>query len=626
MHAEGTRLFDTTGFVPRWNCGVWSHGLGWVHIVSDLVTFAAYFLIPATIAYFAFQRRDIQFRSIYILFGLFILSCGTVHLVEAIIFWAPIYRFSAFVKSITAVISVASLVALFFVAPKALRLPGYKALYEEIRVNENRYRSLVRATNAVVWTADKNGELVTVQNSWNAYTGQSFDKSKGFGWLDRIHQDDQKRVQESWEQACATGDQYFVEGRIWSEEHHSYRHFEARAVPIKDTSSEIVEWVGAIRDTEDEKLLEIDKIDANELASVALESVTCGLVIANQNGIIKRVNSQLTDMLGYNADEIVGQTIEKLVPTKSRETHTKSRNLFFESPSKRAIGQNRDLVALASSGKEIPVEVGLNPLQYRGELHAVATIVDIAERKRTEAALRGYANQLKIANEDLDQFVHAASHDLKEPIRGISTYCGFILEDHAEQMNAELRDMVKKIETLAHRTHNMISGILNFRRLHEQLENSPACELREIIAIAKETLIAQLSHEQVLFKIQPHLPVVMGAKTELVSVFQNLISNGIKYNNNEEKVIEVGCKSSEDGKEALIWLRDNGMGIDKKHTGNLFKLFKRLPNARGKEEGTGVGLAFAKRIIERHGGTIWLESQVNEGTTFFFTLPLAAPA
>lgn len=240
---------------------------------------------------------------------------------------------------------------------------------------------------------------------------------------------------------------------------------------------------------------------------------------------------------------------------------------------------------------------------------------------------RRYAAELKEAqeamahvqaiNRELDEFTYIASHDLKEPLRGIHNYASFLKEDCADQMNNEAKDYVERIQRLAERMSLLIDRLLAYSRLGSKALVKTKVDVDDIV----DSLEGDVEHlwvEGCELRRNGHLGLVNGDAVRIGEVFQNLICNAFKYNDKPLKWAEVGRDDS--GPCPVFYVRDNGIGIPPQHHDNVFRIFKRLHEQNKYGGGTGAGLTIVKKIVERHGGHIWLESVPGVGTTFYFTL------
>lgn len=239
------------------------------------------------------------------------------------------------------------------------------------------------------------------------------------------------------------------------------------------------------------------------------------------------------------------------------------------------------------------------------------------ERQRAQEELARHAEELARSNADLEDFAYIASHDLKEPLRGISNYSAFILDDHGEALGEEGRGKVKTIQRLAQRLYGLLDSVLEYSRLGRSEFALDHVDLNVAVADAVDSLLPWLESMRATVNIATPLPILRCDAVRIGQVFTNLIANGVKYNESPEKRIEVGAL---EGPTPVIYVRDNGIGIRPQFAESIFRMFKRLHARDSYGGGTGAGLALVKKIIERHGGRIWFDSTPGEGSTFYFTL------
>ena len=249
-------------------------------------------------------------------------------------------------------------------------------------------------------------------------------------------------------------------------------------------------------------------------------------------------------------------------------------------------------------------------------------IVDIVLRQAEDLALINV--ELERSNSELDAFAYIASHDLKEPLRGIHNYATFLLEDYGEIIKDDGADKLNTLVRLTKRMESLIDSLLKFSRLgRQELQMSPIA-LDHLLENVTELFSINPQWKNCQIRVPKSLPTVLGDRILLEEIFTNLISNAFKYNDQSEKSVEIGWSesNSQHPNFVTLYVRDNGIGIREKHLDSVFRIFKRLhaPNKYG--GGTGAGLTIVKKIIERHGGTIQVQSIYGQGTTFLFTLPI----
>ncbi|MDI6781727.1 MAG: ATP-binding protein [bacterium] len=247
------------------------------------------------------------------------------------------------------------------------------------------------------------------------------------------------------------------------------------------------------------------------------------------------------------------------------------------------------------------------------------------EAKQKAALLEKTVEELTMVNQELDSFVYTASHDLKEPLRAIETFSNFILEDYWEKLDAEGKDYLKRISAGAHRLKDLIDALLAYSRITRGKVQCETIDLSRVIRDALKRLEHIIEERGMDIRVRKDIPVIYGDSTKLCEVFYNLISNAIKYNDKEKPIIEIDCpipQPKED--EVMVFVKDNGIGIDTESRDEVFKIFKRLHTRNEYGGGAGAGLAIVKKIMDDHGARIWIEDMAGEGTMFCLSFPKKA--
>lgn len=361
---------------------------------------------------------------------------------------------------------------------------------------------------------------------------------------------------------------------------------------------------------------------AERMFRFAVESSPSAIVETDGLGTVLLVNKETERLFGYSREELIGKSVDLLVPPRFREAHPRLRAEYAKQPESRAMGAGRDLYAIRKDGSEFPVEIGLNSVQTDEGLRILSVIVDITERKRGEQLLKERAAELQRSNDDLEQFAYIASHDLQEPLRMVASYTQLLADRYEGKLDDKADKYIGYAVDGAKRMQRLVNDLLSYSRIGTQGKPPAPTSSKEVLDSVLLGLKRAISEAGGRIVVQD-LPMVMVDDMQLGQVFQNLIGNAIKFRS--ERPLEVRLKAERVGYFWKFMVMDNGIGIDDRYSDRIFQMFQRL-NERGKFEGSGIGLAIVKRIVERHGGRVWFESEVDKGSTFFFTIPPAPGA
>jgi PAS domain S-box-containing protein len=471
------------------------------------------------------------------------------------------------------------------------------------------------------------------------------------------------------------------------------------------------------------------------------------LIMINRDGFIELVNASAETIFGFHRNELVGQSLDILLPERMRSVHQSHRATFFNNPEHRSMGAGRELFALHKNGSEFPVEIGLNPIQFNGQIHVVAAIVDITERKTLErtilktnerftmaanAAGIGFWNwnietntlnwddwmfklygseialkeqaytvwrdhlhpedklraeqelmdavanvkpfdtefriiktsgeicyikafahilrapdgspiemfglnmditarmlaeqnqqrlvsDLKEINEELNNFTYVASHDLKSPLRGIDQLAKWITEDIGDQLDPSTNEHLRLMRSRIKRMEILLDDLLTYSRIGRSKDPLVHVDTQNLVMEIFELVSL---NSPINLKCITFMPIIQTAKVPLELVFRNLISNSIKHNSNKTDLcIEIGATPLENGYE--FYVRDNGAGVLPEYHERIFGMFQKL-KSRDEVEGSGIGLAIVKKIIESYDGDVKIISDGITGCEFRFSWPLNA--
>ena len=359
-------------------------------------------------------------------------------------------------------------------------------------------------------------------------------------------------------------------------------------------------------------------LQESEMRYSSLLNLAPDAIFVHTAGRITFANPATARLLGYNSpDEIVGRHVLDFAPPELREQYAP-----------RATGADTGssgLVVVRRDGKRVDLDiVAMNIDQPEGPDAPLARLVigrDVTERRRSEAEREALIRALEAKNAELERFTYTASHDLRSPLVTIGSYLSHVEEAAGRGDLQGLRDDIERIRRAAVKMDRLLKDLLELSRIGHVLGPAERVSLEELAEEAKDIVSGRLAGRGVEVVILPGLPAVQGDRLRLLEVLQNLLDNAAKFmGDQKEPRIEIG--SRRDGEEVVTFVRDNGIGIDPQHRERVFGLFDKLDP---KGEGTGVGLALVKRIVELHGGRIWVESEGRLlGSTFCFTLPTEA--
>ncbi|WP_373494601.1 ATP-binding protein [Aquiflexum sp.] len=525
------KLFDTSDFPARWNCGQWSDFHGWLYIISDLMVWSAYFAIPVFILVYVYKRRDVRFHSIYFLFAAFILSCGATHLIDAAIFWIPMYRLSALSLFITGVVSWTTVIYLIKQAPKALSLKTAEELEVEVESRikaEEELKIKLRQLNEA--------QALARMGSWE------------------------------WEVA--------PNKLCWSDE-----LFNVYDLPVSSVGLSFEDFLGYVHPEDKE----------------------------------------------YVGDTIKQALIDKKFPD------------FYH----RIVTPKGNVKTLHAKGNII--------LDPEGEIvKMIGTGQDVTNQKQAEQALLYKSRELQEVNKELQKFAYVASHDLQEPLRKIKTFISLLEPRMASIYEDEkCSGYLQKMGAAASRMQNLMHDILSFSRISSATVEFENIDLNEVVNDVLVDMEISILSSQAKINVQ-RLPEITASESQWRQLFQNLISNAIKYAKpGSTPVIDISSEiiqgtaipsnspmksryKFKEWDENYYWarekfcsisVRDQGIGIEPEYYTKIFEVFQRLHSLK-EYEGTGIGLAICKKIVDYHHGIIYVNSP-NDDTVFTIVVPVS---
>jgi PAS domain S-box-containing protein len=343
-----------------------------------------------------------------------------------------------------------------------------------------------------------------------------------------------------------------------------------------------------------------------------------GLITIDGFGTIHSFNPAAVRIFGYTPEEVIGQNVKILIPEPYHAGHDGYLAHYLHTGERKVIGIGREVAARRKDGSVFPMELGVNEMELDGQRMFVGTIRDISERAAAEQEIRLHVNALQRSNQELDDFAYIASHDLKEPLRGLSHNARFLMEDFGDQIGEAGQRRLARMTYLCQRMERLVDDLLYFSRLGRQHLAIKPTDLNAVIHDIETMMETSLQEAHARILIPQPLPVITCDQPRVTELFRNLITNAVKYNDKPEKHITIG-HARQSGRD-IFFVRDNGIGIPPRYHQEVFRIFRRLNDEDDEVKGTGVGLTFVKKIVERHNGRIWIDSEPGQGSIFYFTL------
>jgi PAS domain S-box-containing protein len=427
-------------------------------------------------------------------------------------------------------------------------------------------------------------------------------------FLSCLHPDDRDRVQVEIHRCLDSREHYQQEYRVvWPD--GTVRWIEGRARLECDPAGRPLRMLGVVQDVTPRKQIE----EQQRRFSALFEAAQDAVLIADDNRRYVEANPAAGYLLGLHPSELIGRRVEEFVlDVRGRDVNSTWQQFRTNGVQ---MGECR---LRRADGTECHAEYSAATSFLPG-LH-LSILRDITDRKRAEEVLAEKASELTRSNADLQQFAYVTSHDLQEPLRGIISFSQLLARRYSGQLGEDADQFLEYIVSGAHRMKGLIDALLTYSRV-VNVGAVPFAPVRLDAAIHSASMNLQTAVEESRAQVtQDPLPTVLADQVQLVQLFQNLISNAIKYRL-PEVTPRIHISATRAAGHCVVSVRDNGIGIDADQAERIFGVFERL---HGKDiPGTGIGLAICKRIVEKHGGRIWVESRQGEGATFRFTLPCA---
>ncbi|MFC1636339.1 PAS domain S-box protein [Planctomycetota bacterium] len=383
-------------------------------------------------------------------------------------------------------------------------------------------------------------------------------------------------------------------------------------------------WVQLIlRDITERKEAEHALDISENMLRTIINATQDAMIAVGEDGLINLYNPAAEKMFGRGRHEMIGQTLDLLIPEPYRQHHQQNvKGYFGTNKPNKVIGHTLEVPAQHRDGHVFPIELSLSVGTIDNKQVVISVARDITERKKAEQTLEELNTALETTNlelirtnQELQEFAYIAAHDLKTPLRAIGTLADWLSVDYADKFDEQGKESVRLLTEKAKQMSSLIDDILRYSGAGQNTPKSQEVDLNRVISeVIKE--IDPPEHIDVI--IENPLPILIGKKTHIIQIFQNLIGNAVKYIDKPKGQIKVA--SVEKDNMWMFSIADNGPGIEKKYFDKIFKIFQTLSPREGVES-TGIGLSIVKKLVELNKGSVWVVSEVGKGSTFLFTLP-----
>ena len=689
----------TSSYMEHGLCLNWEKPLVFLHVGSDILTAISYYSIPIAMFYFAYRRRDLPFFKIFIMFAVFILSCGTTHLFAAYTIYRPEYWIEGYIKAFTALVSVVTAVIFIPRLPEALAFPSLANSMNEItRLNtelkqknielQMANHSIEKLFDPVYWIST-GGKILRVNEAVCTSLGYSREEMQKMSVPDFDPHFPADNWPEHWEELKKVGSMRFEtqhrckDGSLQDVEvvanYMSYEGEEFICSIIRNISERkqlelvkerrMLSLTSPLEEIGDVQFTDLFDLEEIQLIQDAFASATgVASIITNTEGMPITKPSNFCDLCmniirktekGFEnccrSDAMLG----KLNPVGPIMQPCMSGGLWDGGTSIKVgnrhianwlIGQVLDESCDMESMKAYAREIGADEEAYNDALQKVKRMSveqfkevcnalfliagqlsnmalqniqqarHITEKQKASQERELLINQLQEKTSELERFIYTVSHDLKSPLITISGFLGFLKEDFKNRDEAEFTSTISRISLASERMKQLLDELLELSRIGRKTNPPEKVNLNALVHEVIDVISGRIQEFAAVVEVDPDLPEVMVDRRRILQVYENLIDNAVKFSSGQATPphIIVGVRRNE--KELLLFVADNGIGIETHYSGKIFELFEKLDP---RSSGTGVGLAIVKRVIEVHGGRIWAESEgIGRGTTFCFTLPL----
>ncbi len=498
-------------------------------------------------------------------------------------------------------------------------ITGFLGIGQDISDRKQAEKELRDLTNAMQNTVegisllDLEGRYVKVNRAYANKCGYEPEQMIGMEWQLTVHPGDVEMMLSAYQEMLTSG-KVEVEAR-GVRKNGSFFYKQLTMVKAWDEQGIFNGHHCFMKDITERKLTERALQESEFKYRQIVELAEEGIWVIDSNALTTYVNHAMARMLGYSELEMFGRSLFDFM-----DESEKQKALDNVDRRKQGIGEQHEFKFKSKDGKDIWTDMSTSPvMDSQGNLLSCCALVyNITSRKEAEQQMLQLTEELKRSNEELEQFAYVASHDLQEPLRAVISYTQLLAQRYQGNLDAKADKYINYVVDGATRMQQLINDLLAYSRLGTRGQDFEPADCKAAVEKSLCNLQIAIAEKKAVITYDS-LPIVMADEFQLVQVFQNLIGNAVKFCRQELPLIHISAAQNDS--EWQFSVRDNGIGIDPEYVDRIFIIFQRL-HSRREYSGTGIGLAICKRIVERHGGRIWVESQEGKGASFYFTIPI----
>ncbi len=487
--------------------------------------------------------------------------------------------------------------------------------------SEKHFRAMADGAPVMIWVSGIDKGCIWFNKARLDFTGREISQEIGSGWVENIYPDDLSHCQEIYHHSFNLRQPFRMEYRMRRQD-GMFRWVVDTGQPRYSEDGEFLGFIGSSLDITEMRAATERLTQTKQRLEKVLASAGEGIIGADNSGLVTFVNQAACAMLGWEASSLIGREAHS-----SFHHHHADGRPFPRSECKawQALQKHEERVVgsdfyWTQQGISFPVEY-IATLLPNNE-GSVLVFRNITEQKHWESELHRKAEELARSNAELEAFAYAASHDLREPLRMVTSYLTLLERRLKEKLDQDTQEFLDFARDGAKRMDKLIVDLLEYSRVGRRERPFARVNLAEVMSEVEQMLSPALSEAQGSLSVTDNLPTIFGDRDELTRFFLNLVGNAIKYRHKEVlPQIEISAKIKDT--EQIICVCDNGIGIPPEQVERIFGIFQRL-HGREEYEGTGIGLALCKKIVQHHEGRIWVESKPGEGSSFFVALPINA--